>query len=471
VNPAPTRSIAIIGAGITGLTAAWHLMRQGIPVTIYEASDRTGGVIRSRRDGPWLAEGGPNTLLETSPVIRDFVDALGLASRRHYSHPDAGARFVVRDARPVELPGSALGFFRCRLFSTAAKLRLFREPFVSRGEGEESVAAFVKRRLGQEFLDYAIDPLVTGIYAGDPATLSVQHAFPRVYALEAQYGSLIRGQFLGARARKRRGDVSKATARKLSFDDGLQVLPDTLHTALREHVRLGTEVLALEPAPRGWRVEVRGPDGPRQDEHRVMLVTGTAPAVARLPIRSQAVPSLAGLAEVRYPPVTSVVLGFRRADVTHPCCGFGMLIPHREGFRILGTIFSSALFPWRAPEDHVTLTVYVGGARRPEVASLDDGPLVDLVVEDLRRLLGVNGRPVFAHLQRWPKAIPQYEVGYARYKELLDRVEALAPGLFFAGNYRDGVALSDSILTGARVAGRIQEHLSAAAGSSQVTAP
>jgi oxygen-dependent protoporphyrinogen oxidase len=169
--------------------------------------------------------------------------------------------------------------------------------------------------------------------------------------------------------------------------------------------------------------------------------------------------------------VTSVVLGFRREDVTHPCCGFGALIPHREGFGILGTIFSSALFPRRAPDGHVTLTTYVGGARRPEAALLPDGPLVDLVLGDLGRLFGVRNRPVFTHITRWPKAIPQYEVGYGRYKELLDRVETAAPGLFFAGHYRDGVALSDSLLAGGRAAARIRDHLTARCAAAAIPSP
>ncbi len=454
------KTVAILGAGITGLTAGWRLRRAGVPVTVYEAGTRTGGVMCSHREGSWLAEGGPNTILETSPVLLQFVNDLGLAGRRLYSDPAAGARYVVRGGRPVDLPTSGPAFFFSSLFSWAAKLRLLREPFIPRGTGEQSVADFVRHRLGQEFLDYAIDPLVTGIYAGDPERLSVEHAFPRVHALEVKYGSLIRGQILGARERRRRGEVSKATARKFSFDDGLQVLPDTLAAALGDAVRLETKVEGVAAKSGGWRVTVRSDDRTHAVEHSAVLLCGTAHSLARLHLEGAGLPSLSSLDEVVYPPVTSVVLGFRRADVAHPACGFGMLIPHREGFGILGTLFSSSSFARRAPADHLTLTTYVGGMRRPELAGLADGPLVDLVVRDLGRLLGVSGRPVFTHLTRWPRAIPQYEVGFGRFKSMFIDLEAKAPGLFAAGHFRDGVALSDSILAGTRAAERVQAHLS-----------
>ena len=359
-------------------------------------------------------------------------------------------------ASTVGLPTSAAAFLRTPLFSSSAKLRLLWEPLVRRApaDGEESVAEFVKRRIGQEFLDYAINPLVAGVYAGDPARLSVRHAFPKLHDIEQRYGSLILGQILGARERKRRAEVSKQKAKKVSFDEGLQVLTETLRRRLGEAVHLDSPVTGLRQESEGWTVKIRQDGRDEEQLHSAVIYTGPAYRLAQLELGTTEGLSLAALSQINYPPVASVVLGFRRADVRHPLDGFGVLIPEVEGFNILGTLFSSSLFPNRAPEGHVTLTSYVGGRRAPELALRKTPELVDLTVQDLRKLLGVSGKPTFEHCFVFPKAIPQYEVGYGRFKELMDRTETQAPGLFLAGNYRDGISLSDSIVSGYRGADR-----------------
>ena len=452
------KPVAIIGAGITGLTAAFYLKRKGVPVVVYEAGGRAGGVIQSIRKDGFLAEHGPNTILETSPIIAQLIRDAGLQSRRMDSDPQAEARYVVRGRRPVAMPSSQLGIFTSELLSAKAKFALVREPFVpARRDGvEESIAEFVTRRLSREFLDRMVDALVAGIYAGDPHKLSVQHAFPRLKALEDKYGSLIKGQMAGARERKKTGAISRERAPKVSFDEGLQVLPDTLAAQLGNSLKLNTPVTRLiAEAGGGWRVVT--PAG--ETEHSQVVYCGTAYKLADLKIESPVPVGLPVFAEIRHPPVASVVLGFRREDVAHSCEGFGMLIPRIEGFQILGTIFSSALFPNRAPAGHVLLTSYVGGERQPELAALPPEKLAELVCEDLRELLGVKGPPVFQHVALYPQAIPQYNVGYGKFKVLLDEIEAKAPGLFFAGHFRDGVSLGDSIVSGCAAVERVTGFL------------
>lgn len=454
-------SVAIIGGGITGLTAGFYLQRKGVPVTVYEAGGRAGGVIRSVRQDGYLAEFGPNTLLETSPKIGQLVRDAGLERRRLDPDPRAGARYVVRYHRPIAMPGSPLGFFTTKLFSVKAKLAVLREPFVPRrhDDKEESIAEFVQRRLGQEFLDHAIDALVAGVYAGDPYKLSVTQAFPKLAQLEVRYGSLIKGQVLGARERKKRGEVAKDRAAKFSFDEGLEVLPRTLCELLGESMQLNTTVTAVSQNGEDWEVGLRHGGQESQVEHSAVLYAGTAYKLAELNLETQAPLSLAPFSEIRYPPVASVVLGFRREDVAHPCEGFGMLIPKSEGFKILGTIFSSSLFPNRAPEGHLTLTSYVGGERYPDLASRPLEELCALTCEDLRVLLGVRGKPVFRHAFLYSRAIPQYNVGYGKFRELMAEIESRAPGLFLAGHYRDGVSLSDSIVAGCNAADRIAQYM------------
>ena len=466
------KSVAIIGAGITGLTAAFHLKRAGVSVTLYEAGNRAGGVIQSFRKDGFLAEFGPNTILETSPKIAQLIREAGLESRKLASDPKAEARYVVRYGRPIEMPGSPPGFFTTKLFTARAKLAVLREPFIKpRRDGiEESIAQFVVRRFNQEFLDHAIDALVAGIYAGDPHKLSLPHAFPKLKALEDNYGSMIKGQILGALERKKRkksGDVAKDRAPKISFDEGLQVLPDTLAGHLGDSLKLNTPVTKLTQTRGGWLVTATNGEA----EFGSVIYCGTAYRLAQLQIlgrsgnplpadgQPETVRSTTAFSEISYPPVASVVLGFRREDVAHPAGGFGMLIPKIEGFKILGTIFSSALFPNRAPAGHLTLTSYLGGARYPELTLLPPEQLIEITLADLRVLLGVKGKPVFTQTVVYPQAIPQYNVGYGKYRNLLNDLEAVSPGLFFAGHYRDGVSLGDSIVSGCNISLRAEEFL------------
>jgi protoporphyrinogen/coproporphyrinogen III oxidase len=450
------KPVAIIGAGITGLTAAFYLKRKGIAVTLYEAGNRAGGVIQSIRKDGFLAESGPNTILETSPKISQLVRDAGLESRRLDTNPKATDRYGVHDKRPVVMPESVSGFFASSAFSAKAKLAVLREPFVPpRRDGkEESIAEFVQRRLGQEFLDRAIDPMVSGIYAGDPHKISVLHAFPKLKALEEKYGSLIKGQIFGARERKRRGEISKDRAPKFSFDEGLQVLPDALATQLGDSLKLNSPVTKIAKTENGWRVTAAN----GETEFGAVIYCGTAHKLTELKIESQTPLNFPALSEIRYAPVASVVLGFRREDAAHSCCGFGMLIPKIEGFKILGTIFSSSLFPNRAPTGHVLLSSYVGGERYPELPAKSSEELIAIVQNDLKSLLGATGEPVFKNVALYPKAIPQYNVGYGRFKDLMNEIEDKERGLFFAGHFRDGVSLGDSIVSGVNIAERVGKH-------------
>jgi oxygen-dependent protoporphyrinogen oxidase len=449
------KPVAIIGAGITGLTAAFYLKRQGVAVTVYEAGARVGGVIQSVRKDGFLVESGPNTILETSPEVPQLIRDLNLDSRRLYSNPDAEARFIVRGKRPVAMPSSPPGIFVSPLLSLGAKFALLREPFVPRRRdgAEENVAEFVTRRLNREFLERLVDAMVAGIYAGDTSKLSVQHALPRLAQLEAKYGSLIKGQIKGAREQKKTGQIARDRAPKFSFDEGLQVLPDAL--ASQVEVKFNSPVTKLTQYGDAWRVTTSAGEA----DHSAVVYCGTAFRLAELQITADQPVDVSLFSQIRYAPVASVVLGFRREDVAHPCRGFGMLIPKIEGFKILGTIFSSALFPNRAPAGHVLLSTYVGGERHPELAALPADELVKITCDDLAVLLGLKDRPIFQHLALYPRAIPQYNVGYGKFKDRMNEIEACARGLFFAGHFRDGISLGDSIVSGYHAAGRIRSFL------------
>jgi oxygen-dependent protoporphyrinogen oxidase len=448
-------SIGIIGGGVTGLTTAFRLKDKGLPVTLYEASSRVGGPVQSVRKDGYLTEFGPNTMLETSEAVSSLVRDLGLESHKMYANKIAKKRFIVRNGKPVALPSSPPGFISSPLFSLGAKLRLIREPFTSKAgySQEETVAEFVTRRLGKEFLDYAIDPFVAGVYAGSPEKLSLPHAFPKLHSLEKKYGSLIRGQIKGKKERKKNGEIAKDRAKMFSFDEGLQALIDKLSHKLEAEIKVNTPVSKIEQTAGGWNVYYRDNGTEYINTHSSLVLTLPAYKIAELEHNLDT--DLSSLREIYYPPVASIALGFKKDDIGHPLDGFGMLIPKKENFHILGTLFSSTLFPNRTPKGYALLTSYIGGSRQPELAVLPENDLVNIVVEDLQQLLSIRSKPVFTHHVLFKKAIPQYNIGYGKYLDLLTSLEQKAQGLYIAGNFRNGISLSDCIANADKLAGKI----------------
>ena len=456
----PASDVVVIGAGISGLATAWWLQRSGRKVTVIEAGSRAGGTIGTIRDSGYLIETGPNSTLETSPLIAQLVGETGTAAQRVYANPAAKNRFILRDGALLPLPLTPPAFLRTRLFSAGAKLGLLRELFVGRSpvDSEETVAQFVRRRLGAEFLDYAINPFVAGVYAGDPERLSVRAAFPKLFEIEQQYGSLIRGQIQGARERKHSKEVSKQAAPMLSFGDGMQTLTDGIAGRLAD-LRLGARATSiLRTADSGWEVSATGDHGAIHLRAKSVLIATPAAAAARL-VTPHAGGASAAMEQIPYPPVASVASAYARADVAHALDGFGFLVPKREQRRILGTIFSSTLFDNRCPPGMVLLTTFVGGMRQPELAQLDQAAIAALVQEELGSLLGVRAAPQRIWVNRWERAIPQYTLGHLARMTAIDEAERALPGLFFCANYRGGISVADCIKSSCAAADRVAQHL------------
>jgi oxygen-dependent protoporphyrinogen oxidase len=236
-------------------------------------------------------------------------------------------------------------------------------------------------------------------------------------------------------------------------------------------VKLNSPVIRVEQLADGWAVTARMGGREETAEYAAVLFAGPAFKLPEIQLATERYINCSPLSQIHYPPVASVVLGFRREDVAHPLDGFGMLIPEVEGFKILGTLFSSSLFPNRAPKGHVILTSYVGGTRAPDLAAHNADALVELTLKDLRTILGVTGPPTFVHHAIFPHAIPQYEVGYGRFKNLMSEIEAKAPGFFLAGHYRDGISLSDSIVSGYTVAAKVEKFFAARLSETRITQP
>lgn len=439
--------VVVVGGGISGLAAAWFLRRRGAAVTLLEAGGEPGGTIRTvERDG-FLVDTGPTSTLSRGGALAELIAGVGLeadvveADRR-------AARYIVKDDKLFALPFGLLDFVATPLFTAGAKWRLLAEPFHRRAGSEESIAQFTRRRIGPEFLDWAVDPFVSGVYAGDPERLSVRAAIPRLYALEADYGSL----FIGALVKTFRGDSGGAQprGRLISFRRGMQTLPRAVARDLGESLRLNAVVTAIGRAGADWIA--RTSDGEIRGSNLVLAVPAY---IAAELLGSIDRGSAQELGTISYPPVASIALGFAREQIGHPLNGFGALLPRRVRRETLGVIFSSTLFPGRAPPNKVLLTGFIGGSRNTAIQDVDDVVLIERVLSDLRPLLGIRGEPAFLRVTRWPRAIPQYELGHVERIARLDTALGGYPGLHVCANWRGGVSLSDSVASAERLAGTL----------------
>jgi oxygen-dependent protoporphyrinogen oxidase len=438
--------------------------------------------MRSERIDGWLFEHGPTALMTNHPDVFRLCDAVGLADRQIDANASARRRYLMKDGRLCPLPLGPAAFLGTGLWSGRAKLRLLAEPFIPpyRGDVEESVAQFVTRRFGRELLDYGFDPFVSGVYAGDPERLSMQSTFSRLVGWERASGSVIKGALFGQRSGRRRrqpgAQPPPLKRRFFSFRDGMAELPLAIGRSLGDALRLKSRVDRIEfhadgqPAgkahqPTGeaqWSVDVTEEGCAQRYRARAVMLAAPAAATATLlePLAPQASRALRA---IPYAPIVIVGLGLARGDVGHPLDGFGCLLPGREGSRLLGSLWSSTIFPGRAPEGMVALTNYLAGAKRPELAEQSDAALITLTLEELRRWLGVTGAPRVARVVRWPRAIPQYTLGHADRLSAVEQAIEKWPTLALVGNYLRGVSVPDNIAQAKEAADRLADRLLGAA--------
>lgn len=452
--------VIVVGAGISGLSVAWFLHRKGVEVRVLESRDRVGGLIDSHAEDGYLVERGPNSTLHRPRTPDDalgrLVDQAGLSGRLVVAADLAKNRYVMRDGRLLGLPTSPPAMVATRLFSWPAKLRLLGEPFIGKSRDEETIAQFVERRLGREFLDYAVGPFISGVYAGDPRTLSVRAAVPKVHALERDHGSLIRGAIAIGRAAKGAGGPA---GRLISFDRGMAVLPKTVASLLPAGtIETRCRVGRLTPGADGWRIGLVGPTGSAEIVTRRLVLA--VPAAEAADLVEPVSPEAAGLLRtIPYAPVVSAGLGYAADRVRHPLDGFGFLIPRREGVRTLGGLFSSTLFDGRAPSGMALITAFIGGTTDPRAIDLDDDSLVRRLGGDLAMALGAADPPEMTLLSRHRRAIPQYTLGHLDRVAGIDALAEKLPGLHFRASWRDGISVTDCIRGGEVLAERLSESL------------
>ena len=463
----------VVGGGLAGLAAAWRLQKSGVCVRLIERSDRLGGVVGSKQIDGYLFERGPTTVPAASPTLRGLIQAAGLQDRALLSNPASQRRYIWSRGCLRELPTGLAGLLRSDLISLRGKFRLLGEPFIGRlaAGRDETLAELCTRRLGAEVVAALTDPLVCGVFAGRPEELG-SDAFPRLKEMEQQHGSLFRALWINRNQHSRQkhsGSLDESMPRHalISFPMGMQELTEALGRSLSDCVQLDMEAVTLERLSgrdRGWQVEVRGLHtnaSPRRIKADAVILAVTAPAATQLlePLVGAAANNLRC---VPHAPVAVVGLGYSRGAVGHSLDGFGLLCasdsPLRTSGPILGVLFTSSLFPGRAPADGVSLTVMLGGTRDPEALLLSDSALVDRAHDSCRELLDIKEAPQVTSITRWPHAIPQYLPGHLRRIDDMERRIEVLGRLRLAGSYLRGVGVEATVRSGIKAAESLVER-------------
>ena len=451
------KKICIIGGGISGLCVAYRLKKKGVNVLLVERNAICGGNIQTERDGDFLIEWGPNSTLASAHLF-ELVAELGLLDEVAPANRSAKKRYILKEGKLRALPLKIAQIVGTDILSTKAKLRLLREPFVkSKSTENESVAEFFRRRLGQEVLDFAVDPFVSGIFAGSPDELSVKSAFPSLYKMEADYGSILKASAFGKKEKPGKF-VPKAISRTVSFKNGMQTLTDKLAENLRGEIRIETEVLKIGEVESGkWKVESNEEDLNRESFDAVVVATPSF-------VAAKLVEDFDGklsrkLCEIYHPPLAVIVSAFKKNDIDFELDGFGFLIPKVEQRKILGSLWSSVIFENRAPQDVYLLTTFVGGARNAELFNKSDDELFQIVREELDEILGLKGVPILQRIKRWTRAIPQYNLGYEKITDSIEQFKKAHAGFFFCSNFYRGISVSDCIKSGDTATKEVLDYL------------
>ncbi len=439
----PNYDVVIIGAGLTGLSTAYYAQKRGLNVCIVESSDHIGGVIRTFRENGFMYEQGPNSGVVANPETAELFDELRERCPYITAGNAAKRRLVLKNGAWHALPHSLGSAISTPLFSLGDKFRILGEPFRKPGRDEdETLAHMVTRRMGQSFLDYAVDPFVLGIYAGDPDMLVPKYALPKLYDLEQKFGSFIRGSIAKKKMATERD--KKATREIFSFLQGMSQLTEAFADSIgRENIFTGARDVC---------VEYFGKDGFTVSSSELGLKL-TAPQLVsttpshKLPALLPFVPDylMTDIDNLEYAKVVQLSVGFKTWNGIS-LDAFGGLIPHKENRHLLGALFMSTLFPHRAPEGGALLSIFMGGMRRPEIIAWDDDKIKSVAEQELKQLLGLTEwNPDLLKIFRYEYAIPQYTANTKHRIRAIDSAQRQIPGLFIAGNAIQGIGTADRI--------------------------
>ena len=458
----PAKTVVIIGGGISGLVTAFKLQQRGVDVRLLERSNQVGGVMRTTVENGFLTEWGPNSF-RSNDDLDDLIKEVGLDDERVEADPSA-PRFIYHKGELKPFPMGVGGFLSTSLLTIGGKLRLLAEPFIKkrRETGEESVSSFVSRRLGRQVEQTFVSPFISGIYAGDSDKLSINAVFPTLVEFEELGGSILIGGIKSMRQRKSQSTQKKRPRRRptlVSFKKGIESFPNSIAEQLSNISTncIDIKITQKENGPR-YSVRYRNEESSQSIDCDAVVIATPAFAAADI-VRPLSPKAAEALTAVPYPPVIVVAAAFAKDQITRSVEGFGFLIPRTEGLRMLGCVWSSSLFPGRAPEDHHLMTIFLGGATDPAIADLSDGEIKAIVSSELKKTLSTNSEPQIVQIFRHRRAIPQYTIGHLDRVRIIEEAMSGVPGLFFVGNYISGVAAGDCAKEANRIAEKIGEFL------------
>ncbi len=438
----------VLGAGISGLCTGFYLQRRfgASEVIVAEAAPTPGGTARTHAEKGFLCEWGPNGFLDREPLTLQWVEDLGISDQLLRANELAAKRFLYRNGQLHQLVGPPKFMLR-PILSIPGRLRLLCEPLIpaKRDELPETIHDFAARRIGREAAEYLVGPMVAGVFGGDAKQLSLEHCFPRMAAMERDHGGLFKA--LQAKKKSAPGASPMGPGGTLTcFNGGMGTLINAAAQALGDCLQCGKAALRIDRDGDGFKVHFADDTMIRANQ----LVMAVPSYVAAGLLSNLSTHATSALESIPYAGIAVVSLGFRREDVAHSLDGFGFLAPRNEGLRLLGSIWTSSIFPNQAPEGHVLLRTMIGGATDPEAATLSDEALVELATRELSPLLGLKAAPVLTKVFKWTRGIPQYTLGHGTRLKSLDRAEEEFPGLIFAGNAYRGVGVNDCVVSAHR---------------------
>lgn len=451
--------IVIIGAGLTGLTTAFHLSRQGRQIQILECNDRIGGQICTFQEAGFIFESGPNTGVVSYPEVAELFAALAPRCEIETAHEEAKRRLIWKGNSFHDLPSGLLSAIATPLFSWSDKFRILGEPFRPKGtDPNESVGELAARRLGRSFLDYAVDPFLSGVYAGDPMKLITRYALPKLYNLEQQYGGFIKGSI--AKARQPKTDRDRlATKKVFSAVGGLSHLTKAMADAIgMQQITLNASQVVIHPSEKGWMVKYQTSTGAYSlKANTIVTTTGAYTLPDLLPFVPQN--EMDKISNLEYAPVVQASVGIRNTQGLR-FDAFGGLVPSCEKRDVLGILYPSACFDGRAPKGGALFSFFIGGVKHAELTECPDQELQKLILDNLHTMLKfpAGSRPDLIRLFRHPRAIPQYGITSGERFQTIEKIEARHPGLILGGNIKGGIGMADRIRQGTEIAASIVCH-------------